>query len=861
MTDQAPAAQREDGRLELLYHISREIGSQLDLPELLSRILRLTADSVGAENASLVVFDEQGSLAYGWLLYDGRLIGDVTGQLALYVERGLAGWVARHGQGALIANTAEDERWYRISDAPAEEPKAAVAVPLRLARRDQVVGVLTLVDARLGCFGDSDLALLTAIADQAAIAIDNARLFAGEQRRRALSDTLQQVARSINATLELDRVVPLVLEQLARVIRYDSSAVLLLDKAGADRLRVAAVRGYQDPSSLLNQTFDAAGGSILSWVVKERRTIVIDDVRTQPGWPEGRAPEQSLVRAWIGAPLLAKDGAIGLLTVDSHSPGSYSQEDARVVAAFAEQVTIAVVNARLYEESRKQAQAMAALVEIARAVASTLDLNEVLHLLLTRIISLLGVEASSIALLSNGELEFKVAEGGGAQGVVGRRLKLGQGIAGWVAQSGRPVLVPEVRGDPRFFGEIDEQTGFVTRSIICVPITDQRRTLGVIEVMNPQRGAFDTDDLDLVTAIAEMAGNAIAHAQLFLDIQAAEARYLALFEDSIDPILITDLSGRITDANREAVEFLGYSREELKGLVVGNVHRMGTGHIGVERFSHIASGREVSFETRMTNKDGERIPVEVHAKRIVRDGQEFIQWIQRDISERLALEETRSDLTSMIVHDLRSPLGNIISSLDVLQATLPPADEVLSPVLAIAFRSSQRLSRLIDSLLDLRQLEAGQAVLRKENASANALVAEAADQVHPLAEGKAILLRLDAPPRLPVVNMDADMMRRVLINLIDNAVKYTESGGTIVVGAKVDDRMLTISVKDSGPGIAPVEQARIFNKYVRLHQERGPKGLGLGLAFCKLAIEAHGGKIWVESEPGHGATFFFTLPI
>ena len=687
MKDLPGASASEDSRLELLYHVSREIVGRLDLADLLSHIVRLTAESVGAVSASLIVFDQSGQVSHGWLLYGGRVIGDASRQLAQYAERGLAGWVARAKQGALIANVETDERWYKIADSPFEGPKSVLAVPLLW--HDQVVGVLTLVHTQPGFFTENDLALLTAIADQAAIAIDNARL---------------------------------------------------------------------------------------------------------------------------------------------------------------------------YEESRKQAEVMAALVETARAIASTLDLDEVLHLLLARIIHLLGVEAASIALVRGGELEFKVAEGGAADSIVGMRLKLGQGIAGSVAQTGEPQLVPDARGDPRFFADMDRQTGFVTRSIMCAPITVKERVLGVIEVMNPRRGAFREEDLNLVTAIADMAGNAIAHAQLFLEIQAAEARYLALFQDNIDPILITDLSGAITDANRKAVEFLGYSQKELVDLVIGNVHRMGTGPIGAQRFSHITGGREVSFETRMTNKHGEAVPVEVHAKRIVRDGQEFIQWIQRDISERLALEESRSDLISMIVHDLRSPLGNIISSLDVLQTTMPGDDEVVGPVLAIAFRSSQRLSRLIDSLLDLRRLEAGQAVLRKEPASVNALIAEAADQVHPLAEGKAIHLRMDVPPRLPVLNLDVDMIRRVLINLMENAVKYSETAGTIAVSARVDERIVTIGVKDTGPGIPKAEQGRIFQKFTRL-QQSGPKGLGLGLAFCKLAVEAHGGRIWVESESGQGATFLFTLPL
>lgn len=857
MTNLVGTDQRDSSRLELLYHISREISSRLDLASLLSRLLHLTAESVGAVNASLIVYDDHGRVSYGALLFNGRVISNAGEQLTPYAEHGLAGWVARHKRGAIIANAEEDERWYTLPSAPMEGPKAVIAVPL--SSRDQVVGVLTLVHSLPGYFGEGDLALLTAIADQAAIAIDNARLFAAEQRRRALSDTLQQVARAINETLDLDRVLPLILEQLARVIRYDSSAVLLRDVPGAAHLRVAAARGFKEPAAMLNQTFSAAG--VAFRVVKERRPIVIDDVRADPDWIEGHTAEQRLIRAWIGAPLIVKDDVIGVLTVDHYVPGSYTEEDGRVVAALAEQAATAVVNARLYEEIRKQVQATSALAETARAVASTLDLDEVLRLLLSRIAQALGVEAASISLVQGDELEFKVAEGAASEGVVGMKLKLGQGIAGWVAKSGRPVLVPEVKSDPRFFGEIDLQTGFITRSIICAPIMVKDRVLGVIQALNPRRGSFNIDDLNLLTGIAEMAGNAISHAQLFSDIQAAEARYAALFEDSIDPILITDLNGRITDANRKAAEFLGYSREELQGLVIGNVHRMGTGPIGSERFRHIAGGKEVSFETRVTAKDGREVPVEVHAKRIVRVGQEFIQWIEHDISERQQMEEMRSDLVAMIFHDLRSPLANIMSSLEVLEVSLPPNDEALASVLAIAARSSQRLSRLVDSLLDLRRLEAGKAVLHRENASINALIAEAAEAVHPGADGKGIVLKLDAPPRLPSISVDGDMIRRVIINLMENGVKYTEGGGTITVSAKADDEAVTVGVKDTGPGIPASEQARIFNRFARIYREGGPKGLGLGLAFCKLAVEAHGGKIWVESELGQGATFSFTLPL
>jgi NtrC-family two-component system sensor histidine kinase KinB len=257
------------------------------------------------------------------------------------------------------------------------------------------------------------------------------------------------------------------------------------------------------------------------------------------------------------------------------------------------------------------------------------------------------------------------------------------------------------------------------------------------------------------------------------------------------------------------------------------------------------------------------MPVEVHIKRIDIERQPFLQWILRDISERQALDELRTDLTSMIFHDLRSPLGNVMSSLEMLQASVPTDNETVQSVLSIAMRSSRRLSRLVESLLDLGQLEAGQAVLHKESASLGAVITEAVEEVHPVAEAKGHTLRFNLARNLPDIECDVEMVRRVVINLLENAVKYTHSGGDITVSAVPTDSgdMLAVSVTDTGPGIPQRDQQAIFDKFARIHGEGRPKGLGLGLAFCRLAVEAHGGTIWVESEEGEGSTFTFTLPL
>jgi signal transduction histidine kinase len=215
----------------------------------------------------------------------------------------------------------------------------------------------------------------------------------------------------------------------------------------------------------------------------------------------------------------------------------------------------------------------------------------------------------------------------------------------------------------------------------------------------------------------------------------------------------------------------------------------------------------------------------------------------------------------MIFHDLRSPLGNIISSLAVMQSSISDKDEATLAVLSIASRSSRRASRLVESLLDLDRLESDKAVLTKEQASVGALIAEAVEEVHPTAEAKGQLLKMGIPAGLPLMEIDVDMIRRVLINLLDNAVKYSPGGGEIAISAKVKDGEMFVRVRDSGEGISAEDGEIIFDKFTRLDKQSKRKGLGLGLAFCRLAVEAHQGHIWVDSEKGKGSTFTFTLPV
>jgi NtrC-family two-component system sensor histidine kinase KinB len=851
--------------LEVIYHINRELARHLDLSEVLSRTLELIVQSLNATGGSIAVLGEGGKLQDASMAVGGTIIPKAVHQLGPALRQGLAGWVLSNGKVALVEDTKNDPRWIPAdpklipTHTHASQPtRSAVSAPL--LGREGVVGVITLVHTSTGHFSADDLRLLAAIAETVGLAVENARLFTSEHQRRMFASTLQEVARTINSTLEPEKVFALILDQLSKVVQFDSASLLLLD---GDSLRVAASRGFAQPEVLSDFTFPFQPQNPSWRTLKDRTAKVIDDVQEVPGWQVNPSiPESKEIHGWLGVPLLVHDKPVGLITVDSRQPGAYSQSEAQLAMAFADQAATAVANARLYAESQQQTRTMAMMAETTRMIVSSLDLSEVLNQVLSRVVSLLGVEAGSIALLdeASGDLVFQSATGPKADALKDKRLKPGQGVAGWVVQNGKPLVVPDTRIDDRFDRKFDEQTGFVTRAVACVPILLREKILGVVEVINPRSGAFSEQSVQVLEYLTGLAASAISHAQLFSATRSAEQRYSTLFQDSIDPILITDLDGKIVDANARAAQFTGYTREGLLKIRIQALHPVYTGKLG-QRFSDISHGEVRNYETRLRTHSGNQAPVELYIKRIPGPDadQDTVQWIVRDITERAELDELRSDLTSMLFHDMRSPLGNVISSLQLLNDP-PPTDETIRSLLTISLRSARRLSRMIDSLLDLRRLEEGRAVIRRTKVSLSALTAEAVEEAQPVAEGKGIILQMAIPLSLPTVEADSDMIRRVISNLLDNAVKYTPAGGSIRLTAEPDGQLVLFSVADSGPGIPAEERHRIFDKYGRIERIGAPKGLGLGLAFCRLAIKAHGGRIWVDSPPEGGAVFRFNIP-
>jgi len=473
----------------------------------------------------------------------------------------------------------------------------------------------------------------------------------------------------------------------------------------------------------------------------------------------------------------------------------------------------------------------------------------------------LQVETVALALIDNisNDLVYSAAAGHNSGNIPGRHINSGHGLAGLVIRDGSGLVVPVVNQDPRY-GDEDKFSGIEMRAVAIAPIQSQGRVIGILQAINPISGAFDPDALLVMSGLGSLAGTTIQNAQFFERLQKAHKRYRELFEDSVDPILITDWDGRILEANRQAVSLSGYDDETLHTMSIDQLHEVKWNKTGVN-YETLKRNDESSYESILHRQNGGTTPVEVHAHRVEFEETDSVQWILRDITERKELDSLRDDMIAMIYHDLRSPLGNIVSSLDML-GSMVHEDETIHSMLSIATNSTARIQRLVNSLLDINRLESGKEIVDQQAVDPLALLREAIRDVEPGLNARQQNISNRSTTVLPLIWVDVDMTHRILINLIENAIKFTPVKGQLEVGAQTSDGLFVkFWVRDNGPGIPVADRDRIFEKFTRLRGKERSGGLGVGLAFCRLAVLGHGGEIWVDSELNKGTTFWFTLPV
>jgi PAS domain S-box-containing protein len=529
------------------------------------------------------------------------------------------------------------------------------------------------------------------------------------------------------------------------------------------------------------------------------------------------------------------------------------------------------------EEQLAGTRDLSALLAIAETATRSLDIEKILNDTLDKSLEILRFDAGYIRILAPGTNNLVVRA---ARGLVSPEYLSSivsiepqrRNTAKIIFETREPYVSPDIRRDPIFKNRTMEKAGLI--SAIWIPVLSKSRVLGVMVVGSQRLHKFYQREIKLLKAFGSQLGMALENAILYDEVARGKAYIENLVENAADFIITADVTDRILTWNRGAEVLFGYSKEEVIGKHLSilvppeRIHELEEIRRKVE-----LSGALRDIEIRSKRKDGVLIDLSLSVSPIRDADRKIVCFLRvaKDISEKKRVErrlkeldKMKSDFVSNVSHELRTPLTSIKGSVDnMLDGLTGPLNEKQVRYLARIKSNSDRLSRLINDLLDLSRIESGRIEVRPTTLPLTALAEEVTEQLKPLAAEKLIQIELPSPDRQLTVWADRDKVTQVLMNLIGNAVKFTPQAGKVTVTVeKNDDDYVQISVADTGPGISPEERNKLFSKFYQIAaiDKQKPRGSGLGLAISKALVEMQGGKIWVESEIGEGTTFYFTLP-
>lgn len=521
------------------------------------------------------------------------------------------------------------------------------------------------------------------------------------------------------------------------------------------------------------------------------------------------------------------------------------------------------------------------LKNVGQTLSAGLEIESVLAAIHTQVARLMPAHTFYIALYDavNDEVTFPFAMEDDRQKVISARRNE-NGLVEYVLQEKRPLLIPK---NVAAAAQSRNLTLF-GREPACwlgVPVMLADNPIGVMAVQSyDQASLFDDWHQDILMTIAAQAAMAIHNARRYAQTGSELARHVqelnSILSTIHEGILLVSPEGTVVTTNRVFTEFIGLTDNELIGRsLFENDERPALLTLaGYDLAEWEQDCRTLTQEDKWrTARIVMTEPVERQVERAlvpVRDETGGITgWllIFRDITEEIELAKGREEMIHMLVHDLRSPLSVTLGSLQTIDAWLEMGrtDDVRR-LLDLAHNGGQRMLQILNNLLDSYKFENGDVPLNLEPISVLPWLTDVKKQFIPAAANAGLTIEVDVAPGLPMIWADKEHMIRVLSNLVDNAVKFTPDGGQITLWAKQADHEenpVLVGVTDTGAGIPPEQQSRLFVKFQQNAAVRGRRqGTGLGLTYCKLVVEAHNGRIWVESEglPGRGSTFLMLLP-
>ena len=718
-----------DERIQRLLDLTPALQEVEDEATLLDRVLEQLLELSGAERA--FVFLRQASYPYaldGVRAYDPKGTGpDYPALVTRVVQTRAPLW---------IADIKQDDRYGALWKPQGTTTRSLIGVPL-LFPQTTLLGVLLVEmdEAALG-FTLRDLEVLRQFAGQVACVLSRVRALSDMRLRMNDLEILRQVNLALMSRSSVEEVTD-ALQEAVRRFFPDCQEVQVFWESGS--------------TSLV-----ASRSALAEAVMRQGQMLVITSSRHHPLL----AASQEEDRAWLGVPVKSGAQVKGVCIVGFPQPRSFSAHDLRVLGLLADQAAVAVESARLLQEVQQRVRQFAAINAVSRDISSILDLPKVLERIAHHARNLMYADEVEIYLLDAEKKWLRpiVALGPFAEQLKHRSIRVGEGLVGYVAQTGVSELVEDTSRDPRVIripGTPD------AHALMCVALRSRGELLGVIALTRaPGQGIFPPDALDFMTGLAQQAAIAIENARLYW--------------------------------NERAL------REETAQMLEQQRH----------------------------------------------------------------LEQVKDQFIQNVSHELRTPLTLVHGYAELLRSgSLGPLTPEQEEALEVIQRRAAFLGEMVTDFTLLIEIQARG--LRAEIMDVPPLLHEAAAAVQSAVTAAGLTLEVDVPARLPKIRGNTLYLRRVLDNLMSNAVKFTPAGGRVALRAWREDAFVCIAVSDTGIGIPASEHERIFQRFYQVDgsSTRRHGGTGLGLAVVKEIIEAHGGTVSLKSVEGRGTVFTLRLPI
>jgi GAF domain-containing protein len=906
-------AEREQRALaEAVHKATAAISSSLDLDQVLDHILEQLNNVIPGDAVSIMLIEGEYARMVRTRGYERLGAPSGISSFALKIADTTTFRVMQEtGTSLVIPNTEEYPGWIRMPESPWLGSYAGA--PIYVGGR--VIGFLNADSSTPGFFTQADCDRLQAFAAQAAVALENARLY------RELSQHLEEVlllnkaALATSSTLDFDEVIRRTLAALFEMPRFERAHILLLDSATGELLLHPAL-AHEDHVPQRANLRIPPGMGITGRVAQTGKPWRVGDVRQVSTYVAGYPDTLSE----IAVPLRAGDRVIGVLDAQSTRLNAFTEGDERLLVTLGGQLSTVIENARLFNETRQRVRELTALSQVSQALNEAKDLKSVLDIVLEETFEFMGSQEGSILLIDppgGNRLRMVVERGLGSEVMEAfdsRPVYTHEGTYRRALATGQIVEVADTSADPDFLGDV----GSRARSVTNIPLIAEHRAIGLIAIDGLPK---DDTTRRLLMALADIAAVAIDKERLHQETADRLAEVSTLYTlstqitgslslsrvlesivsilketincracciflvDSVTEGLRLEASSGLPEERRASARLetdqgiggrvfkerrsiyipdarlmpdLGYFDPEVSSLLVVPliVHNQVIGLLGLDDTKTNAFADEVRLLTIVAAQAA----VAIENAQLYESLQDSYQDLEGAYDALRELDRLKSELIQNISHELRTPLTFVRGYLELLQdGDMGELNTEQKAALDIVGSKASLLSRLVDDIITLQYDREHVKLLAFSLAEVgrNALRAAqvSANQV-------GIALRDEIPEDLPPVLGDEQRLGQVLDNLVSNALKFSDPGSTVTMRMCEEGRFIRTEIEDQGIGIPADKLPLVFERFYQVDGSTTRRfgGTGLGLAIVKQIVEAHGGQIGVRSKQNEGSCFYFIIP-